>query len=75
VYKRQVCWYLVGKESTKDLDDAETCALHKWLNARPDDNEVWHVDPDACREAHAVYAEAQRELGQGQLFEDPERPF
>ena len=81
--RHAVTWYLTGKESTKDLDDSETAVLHKWLNASKGDDDRWHVDEDACREAHAVYAEAMREMGQTGLFagepehngDDQERPF
>lgn len=72
-----ITWYLTGKESSKDLDDAETAVLHTWLNARKGDDDQWYVDEDACREAHAVYTEALREMGQTGLFDgtDNERPF
>jgi len=75
--RHAVTWYLTGKESTLDLDDAVTVVLHKWLNASKGDDGQWHVNVDACREAHAVYAEAMREMGQTGLFDgdDPERPF
>jgi len=64
-----VAHYLTGKASSKDWDDAETMALHKWLNATEQDGE-WVVDPLACQEAHAVYNTALQEQGQQTLFED-----
>lgn len=77
--RRAVVWYLTGKESSKDLDDAEINVLHKWLNAKPDGDGVWHVDEDACREAHACLTEARKELGQSALpgidADDQTRPF
>jgi len=81
--RHAVTWYLTGKESTLDLDAAETVVLHKWLNATKGDDGQWSVNVGACREAHAVYAEAMREMGQAGLFDeenvndgdDPERPF
>jgi len=74
-----VVGYLLGsddKASSKAWDDAETMALHRWMNATEQDG-AWTVDPLACQEAHGVLAEAMACKGQMGLFEgdDPERPF
>jgi len=42
--------YLTGKASSKNLDDAEIKTLHRWLNARPDDDTgEWHPDQQPRR--------------------------
>lgn len=74
-----VVGYLLGgddKASSKAWDDAETMALHRWMNATEQDG-AWTVDPLACQEAHSVLTEAMACKGQMGLFEgdDPERPF
>ena len=74
-----VVGYLLGsddKASSKAWDDAETMALHRWMNATEQDG-VWTVDSLACQEAHSVLAEAMACKGQMGLFgeADPERPF
>ena len=75
--RHAVMWYLTGKETSKNMDDAEIKALHGWLNATKGEDDTWSVDPEAAKEAHAVYAEAMREMGQQPLFadDDPTRPF
>jgi hypothetical protein len=60
--------YLTGKASSKEWDDAEIMALHRWLGAT-EQSGAWVVNPDSVKEAHAAYAEAMRELGQQSLFE------
>lgn len=61
--------YLTGNASTNDLDDAEIKTLHKWLNARPDeDTGEWHPDPLAVSEARAVARQAKLDAGQQELM-------
>ena len=62
-----VTGFLVGKPSSKDWDDAETLALHNWLNATEDEGGVWTVDPLAEDEAHAVVPVAFLAAGQQPL--------
>jgi len=55
--------YLIGKASSKDWDNAETLALHRWLNATESDG-VWVVDQLAVTEASAVLPVAMEAAGQ-----------
>jgi hypothetical protein len=57
--------YLTGKASSKEMDDAEVKTVHKWLNAKPDDDTgEWFPDPTAEIEAQAVAKVAAKNAGQ-----------
>jgi hypothetical protein len=61
--------YLTGKTSSKDLDDAEVKTIHKWLNAKPDDDTgEWFPDPTARIEAQAVARVAAKAAGQTEML-------
>lgn len=49
--RKAVMEYLVGKRSTKDLNDAEVIAFKAWIHARPDDGGEWHPDTNTVQEA------------------------
>lgn len=60
--------YLTGKASSKEMDDAEVKTVHKWLNAKPDDDTgEWFPDDTAKAEAQAVAKAAAKDAGQTEL--------
>ena len=66
--RKAVMQYLVGKTSTKDLNDAEVIAFKKWINAKPDDGGEWHPDPNTVQEAIQINIVALKAEGQQELI-------
>jgi len=59
--------YLVGEASSSKWDAAQTKALHRWLDAKPDDGGLWTPNAMAAKEAQVVAREAMKEAGQAEL--------
>ena len=65
--RHAVSFFLTGKHSSKDWNDAEIIAIKNWLNAKPDDGGEWHPDPNTVQEAIQINiselnAEIQKDL-------------
>lgn len=68
--RKAVMEYLVGKRSTKDLNDAEVIAFKKWINAKPDDGGEWHPDTNTVQEAIQINIVALKDEGQQELIKE-----
>ena len=66
--RHAVSFFLTGKHSSKDWNDAEIIALKNWLNAKPDDGGEWHPDPNTVREAIQINIVALKAEGQQELI-------
>lgn len=67
-FRHLVTDYLVGHESTKDMDDSEIMTLHRWLNATKDEvSGEWLPDPSSAVEAIKVARAALSNKGQMEM--------
>ncbi|NBD35715.1 MAG: hypothetical protein GVY30_06915 [Chloroflexi bacterium] len=73
--RKQLLWYLTGKESSGDLTDGEVEALRGWLDVHKDENGEWAPSEVAADEARSAWEAAVKELGQTEMFDGEDAPF
>lgn len=61
-------FYLTGKESSKDMEDAEILALLKWLEPTKDASGKYWPNGMSVREANAAVRQAMTDKGQQELM-------
>jgi len=66
--RRSVTTFLVGKDSTKSMTDAEVAVLTAWVDSKPDESGEWWPNEASSREARAIVRRALIDAGQTQLF-------
>lgn len=65
--RHSVLKYLTGATSTKLVSAGMINALLDWLNSTQDSGGAYSVDPMSAKELQAVWTEALKEAGQGEL--------
>lgn len=65
--RHAVTGWLFGKPSSKDWTMAEAGALLDWLLDKDADEGTYDLHPSAAAEAEAVYREAMKDAGQGEM--------
>jgi hypothetical protein len=57
IRRRAVQKYLTGKDSIRDMSDAQLIALYQWLKPSQDSGGLWMPCPEAVRDAEIIWAE------------------